>query len=191
MPTTRQPVTPPVFILSIAVRSAVLKYLLKKMNLIGRQEPFRLSKSSQAGRLLYHLLRKPEQDRQYDTSVGQYPQTLTVAISKKMVWLDGCRHLTAQAIHDFNRQVEDMLEEEFLSSLRVLREYGVPIETKQYAKDFMALYDFTEDDISLDALIKADYRRRKAAGQRLAPVKPAVSMPKCPVASRPLQPANV
>ena len=187
----RKTTTPPDFTLTIAVRSAVLKFLLVKMDLKGKEEPFRLSKRSQAGRLLYHLLRKPEQDRQYDTSVEQYPQTLNVAISTKMVWMDGCRHLTAQAIHDFNRQVEDMIEEEFLSCLQVLRQYGVPVETKQYAKGFMELYGFSEDDITLDALIKADYRRRKALKAAENQLKPAVSIPNCPPAATALIPVHV
>lgn|GEM_PF-3168243 len=173
--------TPAVFTLAIAVRPAVLKFLLKKLDLKGKEEPFRLSKRSQAGRLLYHLLRTPQQDRQYDMSVQQYPQTFQVVVSANMSWLNGCRHLTAMAVHDFNRQVEDMIEEEFLSCLQVLRQYGVSIETKQFAKNFMELYGFTEDDFSLDMLIKADYRRRKAMIAKENKGKSPVFIPNCPL----------
>lgn len=187
----RKTATQPQFTLSIAVRPAVLKFLQKKLELTGKTEPFRLSKRGQVGRMLYHLLRTPQTDRQYDCSVQQYPQSFQVTVSAQMSWLNGCRHLTAQGVHDFNRQVEDMIEEEFLNCLRVLRDFGVPVETKQYAKDFMSLYGFTDDDYSLEALIKSDYRRRKAQKQVVNPVHKAVFIPKCPLLAGPNALAHV
>ncbi|MDF7810492.1 hypothetical protein [Hymenobacter sp. YC55] len=171
----------------IPVRRAVLKFLEKKL-VIENNEPFPVGKKSQVGRMLYHLLRTPQDDRQYDCSAEQYPVKFVVSVSHHLSWLNGCRYLTPQAIHDFNRQVEDMIEEEFLNCLRVLRAYGVQVETKQFAKDFMSLYGFTEDDFSLDALIKAEYRRRKAA-ERLQ--KPFFLIPKCPVFPGPKALAHV
>ncbi|MBC6988553.1 hypothetical protein [Hymenobacter sp. BT491] len=159
----------------------MLKFLLKKLDLEGK-EPYRLSKRGQVGRILYHLLRTPKQDRQYDT-VAQYPAKFSVVISPQMSWLDGCRHLTSQGIHDFNRQIEDMIEEEFINCLQVLRKYSVQVETKKYARDFMDLYGFTDEDFSPDALTKAYYRRRKALQNSL---KQAFSIPNCPSSAKAL-----
>ena len=163
--------------LTVAVRPAVEKYLRHKLHLLPGQ-PFQLTKKGSVGRLLYHLLRNPQQDRQYNITEAGYPGRFAVTISSQMGWLNGCRHLTAQGVHDFNRQVEDLIEQEFHTKLDTLAEYGIVFETKAQALRFMDCYGFTEDDYTLDALIKSYYRYRKAQGvarQRLA-------IPNCPLA---------
>jgi hypothetical protein len=167
--------------LMVPVRPVVEKYLRRKLHL-GHEQPFKLTKKGTIGRTLYHILRNPQQDRQYTESVATYSGRFAVSISSQMCWLNGCRHLTAQAVHDFNRQVEDMMEEEFHHTLDVLARHGVKFETKAKALHFMEGYGLTEDDISLDALIKSYYRYRKAqlvAGERL---NSATHIPNCPSA---------
>ena len=146
---------------SIPVRPAVAKYLRRKLSLAEGQA-YQLSKKSQVGRLLYHLFRNPQEDRQYIISEESHPGRFPLTISHQLNWLNGCRYLSAQGIHDFNRQVEDMIEEEFLTTVKTLADHGVQFETKQVALRFMSTYEMTEEDLTLDALIKAYYRFRKA-----------------------------
>jgi hypothetical protein len=157
----------------------VAKYLAKKLHLAPGQA-FQLTKKGQAGRLLYHMLRNPQQDRQYAT-VASYPQQFLVNVSPQLSWLNGCRHLTDQCVHDFNRQVEDMIEEEFITTLQTLANLGIEFEKKEQSLRFQRMYDLTEDDMTLDALIKCYYRFRKAEEEaqkraNLIPNCPAVAM---------------
>jgi hypothetical protein len=167
-------------VLTINVRPAVLKYLRRKLHLAEGQ-PFRLTKKCKVGRFLYHTLRNPQQDRQYSAAVATYPGRFVVHISQQLSWLNGCRHLTDQGVHDFNRHVEDLMEEEFITTVQALADHGIQFETKKVALRFMQSYDLTEDDLTLDALIKAYYRFRKAqyqAAQRL------LHIPNCPAPQR-------
>jgi len=165
--------------LVVPVRPVVEKYLRRKLHL-GHAQPFKLTKKGTIGRTLYHILRNPQQDRQYTETVATYAGSFAVSISSQMCWLNGCRHLTAQAIHDFNRQVEDMMEEEFHHELDVLAKHGVKFETKRQALTFMEGYGFTEDDVTLDALIKSYYRYRKAQQVAHGRVNSATDIPNCP-----------
>lgn len=167
--------------LTINVRPAVLKYLRRELHL-AEGEPFRLTKKCEVGRFLYHALRNPQQDRQY-SGVAEYSAHFTVHISQQMSWLNGCRHLTVQGIHDFNRQVEDMIQRDFLKTVGTLAEYGIKFETKAVALQFMQGYGITEDDFTLDALIKAYYRFRKS---KLEAQQRPNHIPNCP-ASQSLQ----
>ena len=161
---------------SIPVRPAVAKYLRRKLNLAEGQA-YQLSKKSQVGRLLYHLFRNPQEDRQYTISEETHPGRFPLTISYQLNWLNGCRYLSSQGIHDFNRQVEDMIEEEFLTTVKTLAEHSIEFETKQVALRFMTTYDLTDEDMTLDALIKAYYRFRKA--QRAGHNR-AINIPNCP-----------
>ena len=161
---------------SIPARPAVAKYLRRKLELAEGQA-YRLTKKSQIGRLLYHLFRNPQDDKQYTIAPETHSARFSLSISHKLSWSHSCRYLTNQGIHDFNRQVEDMIEEDFLATVKVLSAYGVRFETKQVALDFMKLYDFTEEDITLDALIKAYYRFRKAQNVGQNRMK---KVPNCP-----------
>lgn len=167
--------------LLVPVRPAVEKYLRRKLHLHPEQA-FQLTKKGSVGRILYHLLRNPEQDRQYAVSVATYPGRFSVAISDQQAWLKGCRHLTDQAVHDFNRQVEDLIEQEFHIKLDTLAEAGVQFETKQQALRFMDLYGFTEDDYTLDALLKSYYRYRIHERNALLRLTGSTDIPNCPAA---------
>jgi hypothetical protein len=166
--------------LVVPVRPVVEKYLRRKLHL-GHEQPFKLTKKGTIGRTLYHILRNPQQDRQYTETVATYTGSLLVSISPQMCWLNGCRHLTAQAIHDFNRQVEDMMEEEFHHTLDVLVQHGVKFETKGKALHFMEGYGFTEDDLTLEALLKSYYRYRKAQHTAHIRINSTTDIPNCPV----------
>lgn len=168
--------------LVVPVRPVVAKYLRRKLHL-GPEQPFKLTKKGTIGRTLYHILRNPQQDRQYTESVATYAGSFDVSISSQMCWLNGCRHLTAQAVHDFNRQVEDMMEEEFHHELVVLAKHGVKFETRAKALEFMDGYGLTEDDVSLEALIKSYYRYRKAQQVAHERINSATHIPICPVAA--------
>ncbi len=131
------------------------------------------------GRLLYHLLRNPQEDKSYTITAEKYPEQFVVSVSHHRSWLNGCRHLTTLVVHDFNRQVEELIDKEFITRLKMLSEYGIAFETKAEAVRFQQLYDFTEDDLALDTLIKMYYRYRKAqkvAADRLNHI------PNCPAA---------
>lgn len=171
----------PVYLV-VPVRPAVEKYLRRKLHLAPEQA-FKLTKKGSVGRVLYHMLRNPQQDRQYAASVAEYPGRFMVAISNQHAWLNGCRHLTDQGTHDFNRQVEDLIEQEFHTKLDTLSEYGIVFETKAQALRFMELYGFTEDDLTLDALIKSYYRYRKAQTLAQQRANSANHIPNCPVAN--------
>ena len=162
-------------VLTINVRPAVLKYLRRELQLVEGQA-FRLTKTCEVGRFLYHALRNPQQDRQYN-GVAMYTERFTVHVSQQMSWLNGCRHLTDQGVHDFNRQVEDMMKRDFLKTVNVLADHGVHFETKKVALRFMDGYGITEEDMTLDALVKAHYRFRKAQQTAL---NRQVSIPICP-----------
>jgi hypothetical protein len=165
--------------LVVPVRPVVEKYLRRKLHL-GHEQAFKLTKKGTIGRTLYHILRNPQQDRQYTENVATYAGNFSVSISPQMCWLNGCRHLTAQAIHDFNRQVEDMMEEEFHHELDVLAKHGVKFETKGKALAFMEGYGLTEDDLTLDALLKSYYRYRKAQQVAHERANSASNIPNCP-----------
>lgn len=166
--------------LVVPVRPVVEKYLRRKLHL-GQQQSFRLTKKGVIGRTLYHILRNPQQDRQYVEAVATYAGQFAVSISPQMCWLNGCRHLTAQAIHDFNRQVEDVMLEEFHHKLDVLLEHGVKFETKKAALAYMELNGFTEEDLTLDALLKSYYRYRQAQHKAKLRVNSATDIPNCPL----------
>ena len=155
------------------------KYLCQKLMLAGN-EAFRLTKKNQIGRILYHLLRTPQVDRQYAEQVGEYPACFHVTVSSTMSWLNGCRHLTEQGIHDFNRQVEDMIEEEFINRLEAVLAVVPGMQVKAFTLHFMALYGFTDEDFTPDALIKAHYRRRKARPYEKPVTKVIFPIPNCP-----------
>ncbi len=166
-------------VLTIPVRPAVAKYLAREFHLAPGQA-FQVSKKNEVGRMLYHLLRNPQDDKGYSITKEAYPAHLLVTVSQHMSWLNGCRHLTDQAIHDFNRQVEDMIDKEFIKSVKMLGALGIVFETKKVALEFKALYDLTEEDMTLDALIKSYYRYRKAqkvAADRLNHI------PNCPASN--------
>jgi hypothetical protein len=146
---------------SIPVRPAVAKYLRRKLRLAPGQA-YKLGKTSQVGRLLYHIFRNPQEDNQYVIAPETHSERFPVTISHKLSWSHSCRYLSTQGVHDFNRQVEDMIEEDFLLIIQTLVDHEVRFETKQVALRFMAQYDMTESDMTLDALIKAYYRVRKA-----------------------------
>jgi hypothetical protein len=166
--------------LVVPVRPVVEKYLRRKLRL-GQEQSFRLTKKGVIGRTLYHILRNPQQDRQYVEAVATYAGQFAVSISDAMCWLKGCRHLTAQAIHDFNRQVEDMMLEEFHLKLDTLSEHGVVFETKTMALRFMELNGFTEEDMSLDALLKSYYRYRKGEIRGKLTLQSTTNIPNCPL----------
>jgi hypothetical protein len=114
--------------------------------------------------------------------VAEYPGRFAVTISNQLAWLNGCRHLTPQGVHDFNRQIEDLIEQEFHTKLDTLAEYGVQFETKAQALRFMDGYGFTEEDLTLDALIKSYYRYRKAQVVAKERANSATLIPNCPAA---------
>ena len=181
------PISPPMdkplpVYLVVPVRPAVEKYLRRRLHL-RPEEAFQLTKKGTAGRFLYHVLRNPQEDRQYTASVAEYPGRFAVTISNQLAWLNGCRHLTPQGVHDFNRQIEDLIEQEFHTKLDTLAEYGVQFETKAQALRFMAGYGFTEEDLTLDALIKSYYRYRKAQLLAKARQQALGNIPNCPAAS--------
>lgn len=163
-------------VLTIPVRPAVAKFLARTFHLAPGQA-FKLTKKNEIGRMLYHLLRNPQDDRGYAITEEGYPGRFPVTVSQHMGWLNGCRHLTDQAIHDFNRHVEDLIDTEFIKSVTMLSHLGIVFETKQVALKFKALYDLTEDDLTLDALIKSYYRYRKA--EKVAHER-RNHIPKCP-----------
>jgi hypothetical protein len=169
--------------LLVPVRPAVEKYLRRKLHLRPEQA-FQLTKKGSVGRILYHLLRSPEQDRQYSASVQEYPGRFSVSISPQHAWLKSCRYLTDQGVHDFNRQVEDLLEQEFHIKLDTLAEAGVKFETKVQALRFMDHYGFTEDDLTLDALLKSYYRYRIHERNALLRLAGAIDIPNCPAEMR-------
>lgn len=144
--------------LIVPVRPAVEKYLRCKLRL-GPEGAFHLTKRVTVGRLLYHLLRNPQLDSQYNASVAAYSGRLLVHVSRRLAWHNSAG-LTSLGAHDFNRQVEGLIEAELHVTLDTLRSYGVAGETKAQTLRFMEQYDFTEDDITLDALLKSYYRYR-------------------------------
>ncbi len=169
--------------LAVPCRPAVAKYLRRTLHLAPGQA-FRLTKKDKAGRLLYHLLRNPQQDRQYDAGVAAYPERFLVHVSQQMSWLSGCRHLTSQAVHDFNRHVEDLIELEFITMVTTLSAFGIVFETKQAALSFLALNGFTDEDYTFAALVQMYYRYRKAqktAQKAMATAaQPYNYIPNCP-----------
>ena len=167
--------------LVVPVRPAVEKYLRRRLHL-RPEEAFQLTKKGTAGRFLYHVLRNPQTDRQYAASVAEYPGRFVVTISSQMAWLNGCRHLTPQGVHDFNRQIEDLIEQEFYTKLDTLADLGIKFENRAIALRFMEHYGFTEDDITFDALIKSYYRYRKAEKEGKMRSSVNIIIPNCPAA---------
>jgi len=159
----------------------VEKYLRRKLHL-RPEESFQLTKKGSVGRLLYHLLRNPQQDRQYAVTTATYSGRFSVNVSNQLAWLNGCRHLTPQGVHDFNRQVEDLMEQEFHTKLDTLAEYGIEFEQKAEALRFLGGYGMTEDDYTLDALIKSYYRYRKAQRVGHERATAPLNIPICPAA---------
>jgi len=168
----------PVYLV-VPVRAAVEKYLRRRLHLRS-EEAFQLTKKGSAGRFLYHVLRNPQEDRQYTASVAEYPRRFAVTISGHLAWLNGCRHLTDQGVHDFNRQIEDLIEQEFHTKLDTLADLGIKFETKAQALRFMELYGFTEEDLTLDALIKSYYRYRVAENKGKQRKEALENIPNCP-----------
>jgi hypothetical protein len=76
--------------------------------------------------------------------VTEYPGRFAVTISNHLAWLNGCWHLTPQGVYDFNRQMEDLIEQEFHIKLDTLAGLGLKFETKAIALRFMDRYGFTE-----------------------------------------------
>lgn len=165
------------FTLSIPVRPAVYKYLHDKQ-LLSETGEFKLTKKGPVGRMLYHILRSPQTDRQYVIDVQQYSQTVNVLISDTMGWLKGCRFLTEQGIHDFNRQIEDLIQEEFMAMVLMLHRLGFQAEIKKVAVLFMDEYGFTDEDFTPESLTKAYYRRRKSRENKVVPT--LLVIPNCP-----------
>lgn len=143
----------------VPVRPSVKAYLERKL-LLAPGQAFTLTKCGQVGRTLYLLLRNAEDDRKYGKWVKEFPDYLEVFVPDHMKFLNRCRFMTSQAIHDFNRQIENMMEEEVLTLMEHLEHLGLNPGVTATLDRFLSKYGLESDGQLFEALRRQYYRRK-------------------------------
>lgn len=140
--------------ITIPVKPHVKKYLVKNYGL-----EYKLNKRDALSIVLWNMLRRPTLDSRRIKRLERCTELFSVDVSAFRFFKEGCRHLDAYTIVQFNSFVEDNIETEFCSYVDNLVVFG--IEQKEAIAAFMAKYDLDETDIKFDTLKKA-YQRYRA-----------------------------
>ena len=143
--------------LLIPVRPHVLKYLHTHLG-----PGYCLSESDHFGLLLFQLLRRPLTDARRDEVLTKYQGRFTVHLGAYGSGKFGLRELTGKTVYQFNNFVHELVRAELHAWVDMATDHGNAVT---YAiEGFMQKYDFGEEDIAFDTLLKS--WQRFAEGRR-------------------------
>lgn len=139
----------------IPVKPYLHKYLCQKF---GSQT--KLSRNGLLGRLAFHLLRKSNEDRQYDQVVSRYQNRYRLLAPRHFVTERGTRNLSSLCVMEFNSTIDELLKLEFYTFMQLHVEAGMMYRDAIYK--FREQYDFQEEDLAFETLKKSFYRYRSS-----------------------------
>jgi hypothetical protein len=147
------------FTAKVAVRPFLKKYLGKHHQV----EPFVISTENAYGMLLYSFLERPKlkivrdvPDEDFAIDKKIYSETLLVKIGEKYWNHRGCV-LSPQSQLHFNKFVLQNFNEEFYKYVK--HRIGPKGTINKSIRDFVDMYDITEDDLSFRTIQRAFQRR--------------------------------
>lgn len=154
------------------VRPHVLKYLQAHLG-----TAYFLSESDHFGLLLFQLLRRPITDARRDEVLVKYQSRFAVNLGAYGSGKFGLKPLTGKTVYQFNNFVHELIRGELHSWVDMASDHGNAIN---YAiEGFMQKYDFREEDISYDTLLKSWQRfadGRKAKKKRAPHLTPRMAL---------------
>jgi hypothetical protein len=148
--------------IDIPVRRHLVKFLRYHLG-----ENYFLSTSDAYGILLFQLLRRPVTDARRDDVLADYKQTFTVNLGT-YAGKHGLKGLTGKTVYEFNNFAHEIMRADLHSFVDLATDHG---QMEKYAvEQFMAKYDFEEEDIKYETLLKS---WRRFVGERKARKKRA------------------
>lgn len=138
-----------------SIRIPVKPYSAKYLNQVF-SHCFRLTKRNSIGVLLFYLLHRNNERKEYDEYMSHYSAHVNVTISDGYSFKYGARELSSFCIVHFNTFVEDQFKREFFTYVEISLDYGTTL--KDSIESFMKKYNLTDADITFDTL-KKSYQR--------------------------------
>ena len=127
-------------------------------------EEYTLSLNDILGMILFHLLKKQsgiyKNKPSIQKALNNFTDEFEVHISQHNYFHLTINELTPKTIIDFNNLIDRLIDFNFQSSIKC-RMDEKPRYKKDAIHDFMEDNGITEESLSSDALIKAEYRFRK------------------------------
>jgi hypothetical protein len=166
MANTRIHAKPAACYFTFKVKPHVRKYLRK---IYGNR--IEVTKRDHIGQMIYFLLKENNRHSKYDKFLSRYTASIEVSISDQFLFKYGARYLTSFSLVQFNNFVESLIKEELYAFVEGCTSLG---ETVKFAiLEFQRKYDFSEDDITYDCLLKAWQRNQTEINNKLSGLCPA------------------
>ncbi|MBJ6109455.1 hypothetical protein JAO73_10550 [Hymenobacter sp. BT523] len=169
--------------IDIPVRPHLVKFLQYHLG-----ERYFLSVSDPYGILLFQLLRRPVHDARRDDVLEEYKGVFTLHLGA-YAGKHGLKELTGKTVYEFNNFAHEMMRADLHSFVDLATDHG---QIEKYAvEQFMAKYDFEEQDIKYDTLLKswrrfaADRKAKKKRAPHLTPTRQLKDLKKALLATPP------
>lgn len=152
----------------VPVRPHVLKYLRFHLG-----ERYFLSVSDHFGLLLFQLLRRPMTDARRDDVLEKYKGKFEVHFGSYDPDKYGLHALTGNTVYQFNTFAHELIRSELHAWVDMATDHGNSV--KYSIETFMLKYDFREEDIAFDTLLKSwqrffeDRKKKKKRAPGLTP----------------------
>lgn len=140
--------------LQISVRPAVKKYLLVHLG-----AEYDLSLSDPFGILLLQLLRRPLQDKRKAKTVAEYKEKFDFGTTGYPAQKWGLRSFTSGTVYLFSKYVHEVMMAEMYGQVATYFAAGHGLHDSIH--EWMAIYGFSETDLTFDAVKKSYQRQRK------------------------------
>lgn len=143
--------------IEIPIRKHLYKYYIKEFKT-------RLTFEDPLGIILYYMLRTKTGERYSEHLREKYPEKIVFELPYFMLERKYVTpYLSQQALTHFDR----IIDSDFKRSLYrfVARQVSDGVDRQIAIEEFCKLYDILENDISFEALKKADYRYRSSQKQ--------------------------
>jgi hypothetical protein len=141
--------------------------------------------------MLIQLLRRPLKDKRKEGSMDAYKEKFGFGTDGYPAQKWGLRSFTTGTVYLFNKFVHEVMMREMYGQVATSVDLGQGLHDS--INDWIAKYDFTEKDLTFDALKKAYQRmrlvdKRRHPVQRQSPLK-AVKVLRTQLLKLPVQPA--
>lgn len=150
--------------LDFPVKPHILKYLVLHLELSSVEskgqtslfEDYVLSKSDRFGFALHYLLRRPVKSARHKNSAEDCTEYFGVDLRNFNYPHYGLNNLPSYAVFQFNDYVDELVHAELYEWVKQQVNHRSTIV--EAIRSFMAIYDFTEEDIALETLRKSVQR---------------------------------
>lgn len=149
--------------LKIPVRPHVKKYLAVHLG-----DDYTLSLADAFGIMLLQLLRRPLVDKRKEASMEAYTEKFRFGTEGYPAQKWGLRSFTTGTIYLFNKFVHEVMMAEMYGHVSTSVNHGLGLHDA--IDEFLAKYDFTDRDLTFDA-VKKTYQRQRAKDKRRKPVE--------------------